>query len=393
MTTVFCRHCGQTIHHAALVCPPLRLRPDQHRAERHHHLGHRLPRHEPRGAARVGRPVPADPQGRRPEPVEAVAAHAPGKPRCFFQRLGAAAGPYLLCPVGHVAAGGGGVGGVCAGGGHDESAHGGADAGGWLLCDQPGGVHLAGQSGLLPQGGVGRQRVVVNGFGGHRSRIAGARQAGLNGRQPPSESRARRTPFRPRDSASAAHRPNCETCHPAMRKKADGAKRHQRGRDEHDTEFGQLQRDRALSGIDELRQECEEKEDHLGVGQVHDDAAHEQLAGLQVRLPFVAGLGHGRAEGLPCEVGQVGRTDELQRDERELGCGEHGSKAECHGGGVDEQAGAQAQHHIEPGLAPVAGRLQQHKNVVGAGREAEEQGDAEEGDDGLEGEHGRRRGW
>ncbi len=55
---------------------------------------------------------------------------------------------------------------------------------------------------------------------------------------------------------------------------------------------------------------------------------------------------------------------------------------------MDQQAAAQAQHHAKSRPAPVRGGLQEDEQVVRTGGEAQQQGNAEEGDAGVQRGHG-----
>ncbi|KAG1433270.1 hypothetical protein G6F57_022282 [Rhizopus arrhizus] len=86
-------------------------------------------------------------------------------------------------------------------------------------------------------------------------------------------------------------------------------------------------------------------------GEVHDDAAAIQGAGLE-RFGRLAGFRfHRRAQNLPRQIGQIGGTRQLQYRERHRRGGEHRRQAKRHGGRMAQQPGAQPQHDQHARLA------------------------------------------
>lgn len=165
------------------------------------------------------------------------------------------------------------------------------------------------------------------------------------------------------------------------------AKRNQGRQNEKEAKPAHLQGDWTEPGDDELRQECQEEKDHLWIGEVHDEAARQHVPGIHRRRLLGQLCIGGSAPCLPGQIRQVGRAGELEHSECCRRGGEYCSQAERDGGGMDQQAAAQTQHHAESGLASVRSGLHEDEQVVRTGAEAEEQRQAEKCGAGFEGGH------
>ncbi|VTR68601.1 hypothetical protein DESC_710097 [Desulfosarcina cetonica] len=135
--------------------------------------------------------------------------------------------------------------------------------------------------------------------------------------------------------------------------KGDAAEDQDRRNDENPAQKKHLQGQRATGRIGELGQEGQEKDRHLGVGDVHDDAAPIKPAIAQFAA-LAGGDGFRRgAENPPGQVEKIAGADQLQGGEGQGRGLEDRRHAKGHGRGVNDQAGAQPQGHQQAGqLAP-----------------------------------------
>ena len=143
-----------------------------------------------------------------------------------------------------------------------------------------------------------------------------------------------------------------------------------------------------MRGIGELRQEREKEYRHLGIGQIHDDAAAIQLTqtdgtalvGTQVRLTG--------SKSLPGEIQQIPRADDLQHRESQHRRLKDCRNSEGHCRSVDEQARAQSRGNDKARQTAIQRRLRQHKNVIRTRRQTQHNRCAKEEQDYLGWDHG-----
>ena len=105
--------------------------------------------------------------------------------------------------------------------------------------------------------------------------------------------------------------------------------------------------------LHELRQHRKAEQRHLGVGDVGEEPPPIERAVSGEQRLCEEGPEHPGPEGLPREVQQVGRTEELQRRERGLRGLEQDGHAERDGQRVPEQPGHKAKRREHTGPHPV----------------------------------------
>jgi hypothetical protein len=140
----------------------------------------------------------------------------------------------------------------------------------------------------------------------------------------------------------------------------------------------------AARRLDELRQEGEEEQRHLGVDGVGDEAAH-QVGPQRRRIAAAAGLGGEirarAAQRLPAEPDQVGRAGHLEGKKRGFRGGDQRGDAERGPHRVGEAAQRAAEAEADAGMAAARQAEAQHGEVVRAGGQGDQRGGEQEAGD------------
>jgi hypothetical protein len=169
----------------------------------------------------------------------------------------------------------------------------------------------------------------------------------------------------------------------------DRAEPDDRDEGERRSEDQALDRQGAMLGAHELREERQEEGDHLGIRQVIDQPLHE-ISPRASPLPceFLVKLQDGRSPpGLHREIDEIGDADELQDVESDRKEQDHGRDTDAGEQGVNDIAELGSDKRLQSGRGPGSQRAREDEHGVGAGRKNDHDRRCQEQDIGLGVEH------